>query len=102
MSTDFITCAHCRSDVPRGASVCRGCHAEIKYGPPPFYLLMCFMGPLGVGMFFCQFLHKAFAISERPLDILWAIITVVGFIFLVKACYKICGNDVRFIREKKN
>ncbi|MEM5372845.1 hypothetical protein V4C53_43550 [Paraburkholderia azotifigens] len=28
-----LTCPHCHSDVPRGASVCRGRQAEITYGP---------------------------------------------------------------------
>lgn len=28
-----LTCPHCRSLVPRGATVCRGCQAELKYGP---------------------------------------------------------------------
>jgi hypothetical protein len=30
--TDLV-CPHCHNNVPRGASVCRGCHAELKYGP---------------------------------------------------------------------
>jgi hypothetical protein len=28
-----LTCPHCHTDVPRGASVCTGCQAELKYGP---------------------------------------------------------------------
>ncbi len=29
----YLTCPHCHNDeVPRGASVCRGCHAEVHYG----------------------------------------------------------------------
>jgi len=28
-----LTCPHCHNSVPMGASVCRGCHAELKYGP---------------------------------------------------------------------
>ena len=28
-----LTCPHCHNDeVPIGASVCRGCHAEVHYG----------------------------------------------------------------------
>lgn len=28
-----LTCPHCHNDeVPRGASVCRGCQAEVHYG----------------------------------------------------------------------
>lgn len=29
-----ITCPHCRGSVPWGATVCRGCQAEIEYGTP--------------------------------------------------------------------
>lgn len=33
MNEEFIiVCPHCHSEIPRGASVCRGCQAEIKYG----------------------------------------------------------------------
>jgi hypothetical protein len=28
-----LVCPHCRSQVPRGATVCTGCQAEVKYGP---------------------------------------------------------------------
>ena len=29
----YLTCPHCHNDeVPREASVCRGCHAEVHYG----------------------------------------------------------------------
>lgn len=33
-----LVCPHCRGTVPRGASVCRGCQAEIVYGEWPKYL----------------------------------------------------------------
>lgn len=28
-----LTCTHCRTGVPRGATVCTGCQAEVEYGP---------------------------------------------------------------------
>jgi len=28
-----LICPHCRTQVPRGATVCTGCQAEVKYGP---------------------------------------------------------------------
>ncbi len=28
-----MTCTHCRTGVPRGATVCTGCQAEVEYGP---------------------------------------------------------------------
>lgn len=42
-----VTCPHCMNDVPWGAQVCRGCHAEIRYGTPRgvavFLLILCFI-----------------------------------------------------------
>lgn len=29
-----LQCPHCYGEVPRGATVCRGCHAEVEYGAP--------------------------------------------------------------------
>lgn len=30
----FLSCPHCLShEVPRGARVCKGCYAEVHYGP---------------------------------------------------------------------
>ncbi|MDP1970592.1 MAG: hypothetical protein Q8K42_06610, partial [Methylobacter sp.] len=34
-----LACPHCRGTVPRGASVCRGCQAEVEYGAPTFAIL---------------------------------------------------------------
>jgi hypothetical protein len=30
----YLICPHCRVNAPIGATVCRGCQAEIEYGPP--------------------------------------------------------------------
>ena len=32
LKQETITCPHCLTDVKKGANVCVGCHAEIKYG----------------------------------------------------------------------
>lgn len=29
-----MTCPHCHTEVPYGATVCRGCQAEVDYVPP--------------------------------------------------------------------
>ena len=33
-------CPHCHGQVPERATVCRGCQAEIEYGPPPIAFLV--------------------------------------------------------------
>lgn len=35
-----LVCPHCHGTVPHGASVCRGCNAEIEYGSPPIAFLL--------------------------------------------------------------
>jgi uncharacterized membrane protein HdeD (DUF308 family) len=35
-----IVCPHCRGSVQHGATVCRGCQAEIEYGVPPVAYLV--------------------------------------------------------------
>jgi hypothetical protein len=31
---DTLGCPHCHAEIPHGARVCRGCQAEVEYGPP--------------------------------------------------------------------
>lgn len=47
---DELTCPHCHGNVPRGATVCRGCQAEVEYGTPRllFGVLMLVALVLGV------------------------------------------------------
>lgn len=47
-----LTCPHCHNDeVPMGASVCRGCHAEVHYG----YSIKAY----------CFFIHRSRCISKH-------------------------------------
>jgi hypothetical protein len=32
--SNVISCPHCHGEIPKGATVCRGCQAEIEYGAP--------------------------------------------------------------------
>ena len=32
--SDVLGCPHCHAEIPHGARVCRGCQAEVEYGPP--------------------------------------------------------------------
>lgn len=48
---DFLICPYCRiDDIPRGATVCRGCQAEIEYGMPPASLGVTFVAACIVGI----------------------------------------------------
>lgn len=45
-----IVCPHCRGTVPRGATVCRGCQAEIEYGAPGAAFLVLLVVSVFVGI----------------------------------------------------
>lgn len=45
-----LECPHCRGTVPRGATVCRGCQAEIEYGAPPFAYLIVLVASVVAGI----------------------------------------------------
>jgi hypothetical protein len=46
----YIVCPHCLDNIPYGASVCRGCQAEVKYGQiPGFLIFLVFLASLFVG-----------------------------------------------------
>lgn len=44
-------CPHCHTQVPDGASVCRGCQAELQYGPPPGLVGATIVIPILIGIF---------------------------------------------------
>jgi hypothetical protein len=44
-----LNCPHCHNKVPRGAKVCRGCQAELQYGPPKIVVLLAFVAATFVG-----------------------------------------------------
>jgi hypothetical protein len=46
-----IVCPHCRNDVPRGATVCRGRHAEVEYAPSRGLLLLGTLTAPSFGIF---------------------------------------------------
>jgi hypothetical protein len=47
-----IICTHCMTAVPHGATVCRGCKAEIEYGVPDstYGVLVLGSALLGLGV----------------------------------------------------
>lgn len=49
-----LVCPHCRGNVQHGATVCRGCQAEIDYGTPgaAFLILAALSAFLGFKVYF--------------------------------------------------
>lgn len=93
-----MICPHCRSEIPRGANVCRGCHAEIKYAAPGFFILVGVIAPIFAAAWLLDFFH----IKNESLS--WIIglpIAIAGwglFIFLKNKFYP---DHVRFFRRVK-
>ncbi|EMB9957254.1 hypothetical protein U9665_001396 [Escherichia coli] len=50
----LIECPHCKSEIPHGANVCRGCQAEISYGPSGFSYAITLIVPIVLGYFLAK------------------------------------------------
>ncbi|CAM7676798.1 MULTISPECIES: hypothetical protein [Enterobacterales] len=50
----LIECPHCKSEIPHGANVCRGCQAEISYGPSGFSYAITLIVPIVCGYFLAK------------------------------------------------
>lgn len=89
-----LTCPHCRSNIPYGAKVCKGCQAEIDYGTPPFAYLVLIAASIYAGM-------KTSSILSGNLSFIsWGVgmAVFVGGIILLTKIFK---NRVNFSREYK-
>lgn len=65
-----ITCPHCMNNVPWGARVCRGCHAEISYGTPFSAVVIFTVLSVGAGWYATKFVHDH--LSDNP-TLLWCV-----------------------------
>lgn len=85
-----LTCPHCRNNVPRGATVCSGCQAEVEYGTPQamFVIVLIIAAVVGVkvGIWFSSVSWLGWVAA--------AAVTVGGFI----ACGKLFKDRVNFKR----
>lgn len=89
-----LSCPHCRGNVPRGATVCRGCQAEIEYGvPPPAYLVVAIVSGI-VGF-------KTSSIVPESLSFLGWVVGIGAFIGGSLLMSKFFGDRVNFKRIYK-
>lgn len=81
-----VTCPHCMNEVPWGARVCRGCHAEISYGTPRaiaiFFTVLCVIA----GWYAAKRVHTHISTNST---LLWGVFGVV-FLLSALASRKIC------------
>lgn len=83
-----MTCPHCYTKVPYGASVCRGCWAEIEYGMPNYAYGFCFFIPLFIGV----------NIGESTPVLGW-VVGIALFLIISYICEKIFKDRVIFKRD---
>jgi len=67
-----LTCPHCYAEVPHGARVCRGCHAEVEYGPPGWLIVVLLIFSIsfrswvvGIGVFIIGLVLLAYIFKDR-------------------------------------
>jgi len=86
---NMYTCPHCYDEVPHGASVCRGCQAEISYGGPRYLSIVIFIVAALSGAKVLEFTSPTVAF------------TAMVIIFAVGAAltHKLFKNRVRFKRR---
>jgi len=49
-----VKCGLCHTFVPARAEICTGCHARVRYGPPPLLNLIWIGASVVVGMYLAR------------------------------------------------
>ena len=83
-----MKCPFCHASVPHGATVCRGCQAEVEYGPPQAAIIGVLLLAAFAGWFIGSSTH---AIAGWITLVILAVAGVIG-------CAKIFKNRVNFKR----
>jgi len=91
-----MICPHCRGEVPRNASVCRGCQAEIEYGAPK----IAFMVALLVSFFLGFTLAGRLPDSIAFLGWIAGLGVFIGACILIAKMFKDRVNFKRIYRTK--
>lgn len=89
-----LICSHCRTGVPRGATVCTGCQAEVEYGPEKGYFGAALLAAAFAG-------YQAHRVLPDSLSVGSWIIGVLVFAGLSALIQKAFGNRVVFKRVYK-
>ncbi len=87
-----LVCPHCHGEVPRGATVCRGCQAEIEYGSPPAAFLVIAIASAFLGF-------KTSGIVPESLHFLAWVIGIGAFVVGCVLLNKMFGDRVIFKRN---
>lgn len=86
-----LKCPHCYSNASRGASVCQGCGAEIKYGAPS--VIYFFIVAIGV-----YFGSLTYAIAPAGLAFLGWVAGIGSSLAALQLSNRIFKSRVKFTR----
>jgi hypothetical protein len=89
-----LICSHCRTEVPRGATVCTGCQSEVEYGPEKGYFGAALLAAAFAGYQAHRHLPESMSVGS------W-IVGVLVFVGLSALIQKAFGNRVVFKRVYK-
>lgn len=94
-----VTCPHCLNNVPWGARVCRGCHAEISYGTPFSAVVVFTVLSVGAAWFSAKFAHDH--LSTNPTFLWWVFggVLAVSSVLSWKACKRLYNGSTSFSRR---
>ncbi len=96
----LITCPHCRSEIPLGANVCRGCQAEITYRTPKFFIIIGFLLPIFFGWYISRYSYEILGFNDLISKIFWVVITVMFWCIAYKICDYFFHERIHFERKK--
>lgn len=86
-----LVCPHCRGNVQHGATVCRGCQAEIEYGVPPVAYIVLVVVCAFVG-------YKISTVVSSSFSFLAWVVGIGCFVAGAIALSKMFGDRVNFKR----
>jgi len=96
-----LTCPHCLSHVPHGASVCRACKVEIEYGIPDIVSAVILFGALFV-VAMAHPIGQLGHLSALWFDLIVGGIAFGGFSCLAESVYSNAARFTRYYRGKGN
>ncbi|MGY2400492.1 hypothetical protein [Pseudomonas sp. SDO5271_S396] len=93
-----VSCPHCMNDVPWGASVCRGCHAEIAYGTPGTITIFFIVVSVAAGWYAAKLVHDHLSTNSTFLWIVFGVVLVLVGILSIKICKRLYKGKTWFRR----
>lgn len=93
-----VSCPHCMNNVPWGASVCRGCHAEISYGTPRASIVVFIIVSVTAGWYAAKLVHDHLSTNSTVLWVVFGIVFALVGVLSIKICKRLYTGRTWFRR----